>query len=1014
MNARPSRVLCSILALCCLVSTPAGARRDAARSPRPTAPSVISYERRLDLNRTSLIVTNTGSLGFDFANQDAGMWYPRGSNLTLLFASGLWLGASVNGETRVTVAEYSQEYQPGRIVAGLPEDSNHPDLQVWKVAAWRGIPNDTAHVAVAPGGPSDDALAHHSWSEYMAGAATRGAPWKLHRLPDTSTPAPDDSVDVPGPDVIGDRMTWCVFNDADPTAHNNDAGGTAPLGAEVEQTVFSFDDPGYMGDAVFIRWRIRNAGNDTWTGLRSGYWADPDIGGGAGVSDDKSGCDSLRSLAFAYNGQPVDGGYGAAPPVFGAMILTSLPPPPDGETSGLFACRTYVNGTDPTSAQESFFSLAGLAADGSELVDPFGNVTRYQYGGDPLTGTGWLDPSLADKRFLASTAPRDVAPGETLELWVALVVSPGPGLPVALAEMDCRADYVRSIFNSGFERPFPPPTICLAPVNCPRPANYWWMQATGAGAFSIADMDELAALVDANSVALDLGSPPRSGLVAVLTPSLSPSAQALREHAAYLCNAYATMAGLLPVGETPVSLNAITPVSCPGVPGSTTGELWAKAAEYRAVSGAYQNFVLTNRRALEGVDAGFSGFGGGAGSAFDFFGSTLDPTTQPDSFPAHVRVLFSQTVTQKAHRYLRLERASDGLAPPQGRAYLYGGYVPVPFTVVEQGTGDQLVAAIVERVLTDDIGVILPPEQQPVSSDGAWMPTDAADGGREYLFVFRRPYSDPSLPEFAVDGAVADGSLPGLFALWSKLRSPVDVIDDGDAFDFQFQFAFTTGSDAVLRDLALLPPNDPEALARYQQVTDCLGAINRAEGIGPTCGPPTAALASLVSAETEDGRIRIEWYLTSPGALTVERRVDDGEWLDRLTTSPDGAGRVVLLDTDVAPGHQYAYRLRLAGGHAGEVSLELLAQQLRLSLAGFQPNPATGPLSVSFSLASTAPARLEILDVAGRRVHARTLDRPVPGPQQLGLSGVQLAPGVYVIRLEQAGSRIVRRSVVLR
>jgi hypothetical protein len=30
------------------------------------------------------------------------------------------------------------------------------------------------------------------------------------------------------------------------------------------------------------------------------------------------------------------------------------------------------------------------------------------------------------------------------------------------------------------------------------------------------------------------------------------------------------------------------------------------------------------------------------------------------------------------------------------------------------------------------------------------------------------------------------------------------------------------------------------------------------------------------------------------------------------------------------------------------------------------------------------------------------------------LSGLRLAPGVYVLRLEQSGSRIVNRSVVLR
>jgi hypothetical protein len=141
--------------------------------------------------------------------------------------------------------------------------------------------------------------------------------------------------------------------------------------------------------------------------------------------------------------------------------------------------------------------------------------------------------------------------------------------------------------------------------------------------------------------------------------------------------------------------------------------------------------------------------------------------------------------------------------------------------------------------------------------------------------------------------------------------------------------------------------------------------------------------------------------------------VDEGEWQERSAASPDGNGRVVLVDTDVLAGHRYSYRLRLTGRFAGEVSLDIPLTH-RLSLAGFHPNPAVGPLSVSFSLATAAPARLEILDVAGRRVHARTLDRPAPGTQQLSLSGVRLAPGVYVIRLEQSGSRIVTRSVVLR
>ena len=1002
-----------LFALCALLPNTASAHlptSPARPHVRPMSVRDVSLDRRLDTNRLSLVNTNLGSLGFDISAGNAGGWYPRGTDPTLLFASGLWIGAITQGETRVAVAEYSMEYAPGTYQGGIADDPASPAYSVWKVNGWSGVDSDTLHIENPSPHTSIDPLVHHSWAEYRANAIPKGAPWKLHRLPDLSTPAPNDSVDVPGPDVLGDQMTWCVFNDADPAQHTNASGGTAPLGAEVQQTVFSFGHSGPMGDVVFVRWRVRNGSNAAWTAFRAGFWADPDVGD---PTNDKTGCDTTRSLAYAYNGTPNDAVYGLAPPALGVVVLATSPAPYGGATTGLHAMRSYINGTDPQSAQESYNSLSGLAADGTALVDPLGRETRYHFDGNPLSGVGWLDPSNADKRLLASAAPRDIVPGETFEMWVALVVAPEAGVPNALAALRCRTDYVRDVFASGFARPFPPATNCSVPLNCPRPANYWSMQALGGGAYPPADMATLATLVNLSSVALHLDGDELANLADALSPPGDVREQALREHAAFMSNMTAMNHNLQPPGEPPVILNPLTPVNCPGIPALTIGELATKAAETRAVSGAYRNFIFDHRRALEGVDAGLTGFGGGAGAAFDFFGSTLDPFAQPDSFPQTVHVLFDHAVTQKAHRYLRLEVDGTSAPPPQGRGYLYGGYVDVPFTVRDSVTGEQLVAAFVERCLTDEFGSILPPGSQPATFDSTWGPTDASDGGREYLFVFRRPYSDTPLPEFQLDGAVADGSLPGLFALWSRLRASNDVIDDGDAFAFGFQFAFTPGADAILFELEGLPLSDPDVVARYQQVADCLGAINRGESVGTTCDAPTSTQASLVSAEAEPGRARVEWYVSAAGALTIERRVDDGEWQDHLATSPDGSGRVVLLDTDVAPGHRYFYRLRMAGVFAGEVSLEVPGEH-RLALRGFHPNPATGPLSVAFSLASTAPARLEILDVAGRRVHASTLSRPVPGPQQVTLGGLRLAPGVYVLRLEQSGVRLVTRSIVLR
>jgi len=984
------------------------------RPPAPAGARVTSADRWFDVNRMNLAVTNLGSLGFDVVNQDGGLFYPRESTLAVLFASGLWLGANVAGQPRLAIAEYSQEFRPGRVVSGVPENPAAPELVVWKVVRWSGSPEDTSHLVRTPSHPFEDPLAHHSWSEYMAGAVPRGAPWKLHRLPVTWTPDPTDSVDVPGPDVAGDQMTWCVFNDADPTAHQSDNGLTLPLGAEVQQTVFGFDDPGPLGDVAFVHWRVRNASGTTWSGLRPAYWADPDIGGSPGFTDDKVGADSARTMAVAYNGDAVDGGYGTAPPALGALLLPASPTPAPGDPPPFHAFAGFVNGTDPQNSGETFALLAGLSRDGTPRVDPIRDgPTRFHWGGDPLLGQGWLDPAGADKRFLAAGPPRDVAPGETYEFWVAIVIAPEPGVREAVAALRCRADVVRAAYASGFARPFPPVAPCPAPANCPRPAGYWLAQATGAGAYPPADLVRLATEVDRRSVPLDFGADPVAGFAAALGAGGDARLDALREHAAFLANVVAAERSLHPTGDAPVVLSPLTATACPGIVADGIGDLATPASTDRAPRGLYQNLVPTHRRALAGVNWGGSGFEGGVGSMHDFFGSTLNPVTQPDSFPALVRMRFSHTETQPAYRYLRLERASDGAPPPQGRGYLYAGYHPVPFTVRDEATGDPLAVAFVERALTDNAGTILPPAFQPASFDSTWGPNDAADGGREYLFVFRRPVTvGPVLP-FAADGAVANDVLPGLFALWCRLRAAFDVIDDGDAFDFTFQYVFTPGADGLLRDLAGLPLSDPAVVTAYQQVTDCLGGVNRAETVGPTCDSPTPALVSLLTAVAEPGLVRVEWFVASTGAVRVERRVDDGEWLALATATPDGGHRVAVADRDVEAGHRYGYRLRTLQGPVGEVALDVPLRSV-LSLAGLSPNPATGPLAVALSLASAAPARIEILDVAGRRVLQRPIDHPAPGSRRVPLEGVRLAPGVYVVRLEQSGARVTARCVVVR
>jgi hypothetical protein len=73
------------------------------------------------------------------------------------------------------------------------------------------------------------------------------------------------------------------------------------------------------------------------------------------------------------------------------------------------------------------------------------------------------------------------------------------------------------------------------------------------------------------------------------------------------------------------------------------------------------------------------------------------------------------------------------------------------------------------------------------------------------------------------------------------------------------------------------------------------------------------------------------------------------------------------------------------------------------------------PLVLDCSIAATGPARLELMDVMGRRVASREL-APSAGLRirvELGEAN-SLPPGLYLVRLSQAGRSTTARSVILR
>ncbi len=187
----------------------------------------------------------------------------------------------------------------------------------------------------------------------------------------------------------------------------------------------------------------------------------------------------------------------------------------------------------------------------------------------------------------------------------------------------------------------------------------------------------------------------------------------------------------------------------------------------------------------------------------------------------------------------------------------------------------------------------------------------------------------------------------------------------------------------------------------------------------------TMAVVSLAGVTATPHRVTLTWYASALGSLvaTIERREPTTSFAAIGEGAADGSGQLVFVDTTVTALGRYAYRLTWIDGSgpqaSGEVWVDVPAEPVvppgpafAFALDGARPNPASHGVFVSLSLPDAAPGRLELLDVAGRRVCERTV--AVAGPQVVDLSeGLTLEPGVYIIRLTRGDRHLTSRVTVV-
>jgi hypothetical protein len=153
---------------------------------------------------------------------------------------------------------------------------------------------------------------------------------------------------------------------------------------------------------------------------------------------------------------------------------------------------------------------------------------------------------------------------------------------------------------------------------------------------------------------------------------------------------------------------------------------------------------------------------------------------------------------------------------------------------------------------------------------------------------------------------------------------------------------------------------------------------------------------------------------------------DSAYWVPLVSSGPmpgGRAGHVAFLEAEtgrmvvlggVAGGTLLADAWRATVADAWPAAVDAPTES-RLAIRSIRPNPARGVAAITFSLPTSEAARLEVFDIAGRRVTRHDIGAGAAGPRAVEVGRTaRLEPGLYLVRLEQAGRSAGARMIVTR
>lgn len=393
--------------------------------------------KQLDANTISTWFRNNGSFNRDPITGNAGFFWPKGTNISARYASGLWLGAKVGNDTLLALAEYDYEYLPGYTDDnGNPTGKDDPLYRIYRLNY--GV-NDADRL---------------NWPNALLGNSNQGAPVYFDTQSGTWKPLD-----------FGTQTMFYRYTDSYPESHQNNSGKTSPLKADVKQTNFSLNVPGVLGRVAFSSFTIINRNSQSWNNAYINIWSDDDVGD---ARDDKIGCDSSYRLGYTYNADNYDSLYGYAPPAVGYYLIKGALSFTGNNNDTAYVCsnktriaktqyrdmgmtafNSYINGNDPRVYYETYRFMNALTRDGNVIMHPNGYPTKYKYNGNPETNTGWVQQGPGDdERFMIITGPVNMQAGDTQTIVVAQIIARGSNNLNSVTQLKLFSNIVKQYYNT--------------------------------------------------------------------------------------------------------------------------------------------------------------------------------------------------------------------------------------------------------------------------------------------------------------------------------------------------------------------------------------------------------------------------------------------------------------------------------------------------------------------------------------------------------------------------------------